>query len=358
MAGMARLAAASAAIAVACCAAHGQYVMVPDWTDRVMLFSAVDGSLVNPDFIPDNPGVWNFESPREAIQVGNEIWVTDQISDSIFRFTASLTPQYIGTISGAMDNLRGLTLINGTVYVCNAGTVGGAPGNAVILFDMEGTRLGHFAVNDCHDVQLFGGDLVITNQSGHRIDKFALDGTPLGVFHNSDGVTGIDLPLQMQVESDGTLMVGGSLAPAGIYHYDVNGVQVSYAPVGGVRGVFRLDNGKILFSRNNIGFAPGVFTYDPATGEVTPVYSHPTDSAYTNIQWMGRLTLGTGCGTADFDGDGDVGTDADIEAFFACLSGSCCATCWHLGADFDADGDSGTDADIEAFFRVLGGGTC
>jgi uncharacterized membrane protein len=64
------------------------------------------------------------------------------------------------------------------------------------------------------------------------------------------------------------------------------------------------------------------------------------------------------CATADFDGDGDSGTDADIEAFFACLAGSCCAGCWHLGADFNADGDSGTDADIEAFFRVLAGGAC
>jgi hypothetical protein len=64
------------------------------------------------------------------------------------------------------------------------------------------------------------------------------------------------------------------------------------------------------------------------------------------------------CGTADFDGDGDSATDADIEAFFACLAGTCCATCWHLGADFNGDGDSATDADIESFFRVLAGGAC
>ncbi len=64
------------------------------------------------------------------------------------------------------------------------------------------------------------------------------------------------------------------------------------------------------------------------------------------------------CGTADFDGDGDVGTDADIEAFFACLAGNCCATCFAGGADFNGDGDVGTDADIEAFFRVLAGGPC
>jgi hypothetical protein len=62
------------------------------------------------------------------------------------------------------------------------------------------------------------------------------------------------------------------------------------------------------------------------------------------------------CGTADFDGDGVGGTDADIEAFFACLAGHCCVMCG--SADFDGDGDVGTDADIESFFRVLAGGSC
>jgi hypothetical protein len=64
------------------------------------------------------------------------------------------------------------------------------------------------------------------------------------------------------------------------------------------------------------------------------------------------------CGTSDFNGDGDYGTDADIEAFFACLAGNCCAACFPGGSDFNGDGDSGTDADIEAFFRVLAGGSC
>jgi hypothetical protein len=65
-----------------------------------------------------------------------------------------------------------------------------------------------------------------------------------------------------------------------------------------------------------------------------------------------------GCGSSDYNGDGDYGTDADIEAFFACLGGDCCATCFAGGSDFNADGDYGTDADIEAFFRVLSGGAC
>lgn len=61
--------------------------------------------------------------------------------------------------------------------------------------------------------------------------------------------------------------------------------------------------------------------------------------------------------TADFNHDGDVGTDADIEAFFSCLAGRCCTTC-PVSADFDSDSDVGTDQDIEAFFRVLAGAAC
>ncbi|HYE63490.1 MAG TPA: hypothetical protein VD997_15985 [Phycisphaerales bacterium] len=64
------------------------------------------------------------------------------------------------------------------------------------------------------------------------------------------------------------------------------------------------------------------------------------------------------CGPQDFNGDGDSGTDQDIEAFFACLGGNCCPSCWEGGADFNGDGDIGTDQDIEAFFRVLGGSPC
>jgi glucose/arabinose dehydrogenase len=72
--------------------------------------------------------------------------------------------------------------------------------------------------------------------------------------------------------------------------------------------------------------------------------------------WRIRYAPSRPCCTPDFNGDGDVGTDADIEAFFACLAGSCCATCG--SADFNNDGDVGTDSDIESFFRVLAGGSC
>jgi hypothetical protein len=68
------------------------------------------------------------------------------------------------------------------------------------------------------------------------------------------------------------------------------------------------------------------------------------------------ITRTAGRCTPDFNQDGDPGTDADIEAFFACLGGDCCVSCGD--ADFNGDGDVGTDADIDSFFRVLAGGPC
>jgi hypothetical protein len=72
--------------------------------------------------------------------------------------------------------------------------------------------------------------------------------------------------------------------------------------------------------------------------------------------WLRVLAGGTPCWNSDFNGDGDFGTDQDIEAFFACLAGHCCPTCGE--ADFNTDGDIGTDQDIESFFRVLSGAPC
>jgi hypothetical protein len=85
-------------------------------------------------------------------------------------------------------------------------------------------------------------------------------------------------------------------------------------------------------------------------GRVLEVITEPT-------RILARVVPGGNpCWSADFNGDGDSGTDQDIAAFFACLAGDCCPLC--APADFNSDGDTGTDQDIEAFFRVLAGGSC
>jgi hypothetical protein len=92
-------------------------------------------------------------------------------------------------------------------------------------------------------------------------------------------------------------------------------------------------------------------TFDASRG-ATVLFGGDGAETYNGETWL----LAPTCGSADFNHDGLSGTDADIEAFFACLAGNCCPTCG--SADFNGDGDAATDADIEAFFRVLAGGTC
>jgi hypothetical protein len=76
-----------------------------------------------------------------------------------------------------------------------------------------------------------------------------------------------------------------------------------------------------------------------------------------NLIMSAQLCVPGRCCRADFNGDGDIGTDQDIMDFFDCLGGHCCATC-PPNADFNCDGDIGTDLDIQSFFSVLGGGPC
>jgi len=97
---------------------------------------------------------------------------------------------------------------------------------------------------------------------------------------------------------------------------------------------------------------------EPADAATYDVVVSNTCGERTSDPAVLTVTGAPPCGTADFNGDGDVGTDADIESFFACLAGNCCPACFAGGSDFNADGDAGTDADIESFFRVLGGGAC
>ncbi|MEL7237951.1 MAG: hypothetical protein AAGK78_03745, partial [Planctomycetota bacterium] len=76
------LGAACAAVSLPVATAQGQGLLIPDSSaDSIGLYNATTGALIDANFIVDanDDATYNFSTPKEAIQVGSEIWVSDQI---------------------------------------------------------------------------------------------------------------------------------------------------------------------------------------------------------------------------------------------------------------------------------------
>ncbi|MCY3003585.1 MAG: hypothetical protein NTV21_17455 [Planctomycetota bacterium] len=223
-----------------------QFVMMPDSSNnRLVAFNAVNGTVLNSNVFPLQGG-----QPISAVQVGNEIWVTEQLGDRISRWTPTGT--LIGNIGGqfpggGLDNLRGSAFIDGTFYVCNAGTNNGAPGNAIVKYDSSGNLLGSFPTTGFADspfgVLHFQGDLLVSGSANNKdIYRFTLSGTPLSVFHDS-----ATLNFTQQLGLSGCCEVYGcSNATGRIVRMDSGGnVLSSFTPTQ-PRGVFVLEDGNVL----------------------------------------------------------------------------------------------------------------
>ena len=323
----------------------GGFLMIPDSVkDRILLFDAQDGSLIDDNFIDgsEETGLGIFQTPINAVQINQEIWVSDQVADAIFRF--DLQGNYLSVVgdndgdgdTDGLDNIRGLEFVNGLVYVANAGDENDAPGDGeiVVVFDQTGNNLGFFDTGDPYDIRAYNGELLINDINsesigGEDIDRYSIDGvnsTLLGTLVESDGETGIDFPQQITIrESNGNILVGGFSRPGGIYEYDTEGNQVNFFDASAgfaniVRAAYELDNGEIIWSGGD-----GVVVTDPDTGENRDIYTvntldfrpsaryiepliipeegiHNVDGAiFLADQTLDKLYL-----TQDLSGDGDV----------------------------------------------------
>lgn len=270
------------------------YLMVPDSSSttgrRVMLLSAQDGSVVNPTYIDLNLQV--ASTPKHALQVENEIWVSDQVADSIFVY--DLLGAYKRTITGQLDNIRGMGYANGTVYVTNDGAGNGAIADSIAMYDTAGNRLGHFLTAPA--TSPFGifehnGELLITDSTEHTIRRYSYAGASLGVWHAG----AIRFPQQIHRRSNGNLIVAGFSPPAAVYEYDPAGNFVaSYAAGSGPRGAYELGDGQLLYT---VGTGPFKVPFSGGT---------PVQMIVSNAQYIDKLVIPTIRGRVvhgDYDGD-------------------------------------------------------
>ena len=243
--------------------ASAQWVMMPDSANnRLVLFDPFDGSVVNPNAFPLAAG-----TPVHALQVGNEIWVSEQLGDRISRW--SMTGTSLGAITGALDNVRGMALINNTVYLTNDGTGNGAPGPSLHRYDTSGGSLGFFTLSATsgpfHVLDYRNSILVSSDSANDDIHRYSYGGASMGTFHNS---TGLNFAEQMDYAENGDILVAGFSTNSVARLDPDSGAILSTFPASGARGVFQLGNGNIMWTNGS-----GAHIFDTATGGSTLVYS-------------------------------------------------------------------------------------
>ena len=335
---VAQLIVAAAGLAVGT-SAMGQtyFAVVESGSDKVVLLNTSDGSVANPlwiDLVPQGPS-----TPIEALVVGDEVWVSDQVADAIFIYTLEQNPQYVATIRGGMDNIRGMEHVNGKVYVTNAGSANGATANSIVRIDAATRAIDAvYASGDFFDLISYNGNLLCSNIGLDDIEIRDLTGGLVQTLVNSDGVTGIDFPQQMVVLPDGKIAVSAFSPPDGLYIYNADGSTHQYydTTAGGLRGVALLDNGSFIITNGS-----GVHTFDPATGGEALVLNGQG-------RFVTKVSIPVPC-AADFDGDGFVDF-FDFDAFVACFEGGACPP----GKSADFDGDGFVDFfDFDAFVQAF-----
>jgi hypothetical protein len=280
-------------------------------------------------------------------------------SESTFNFGSAGMLPFVGDWDGDGQSTAGIYDTSGMFYLRNSNSTG-APDEVLTL---NGPGLAQPIAGDWDGdgddtVGLFdpaAERFILWNSHTSGSDSLQ---------YNFGGIEGAAAPVAGDWDGDGVDTVGLYDPSTGTFH--LRNAHSSTA------GTFTL-----TFQGQTTGGVPvagdwdgdGLTTlgvYEPATGTWSlknSFTSGPPDIVFT-FSRGGLPVAGAnsptppGCDSVDFDCDGDLGTDADIEAFFACLAGSCPAATCGNDADFNNDGDLGTDADIEAFFRLLGGGGC
>lgn len=229
------------------------FLIMPDSTNnRLVTFDPFNGSLINSSLFALTPST----TPVHAMQVGNEIWISEQIGDKVSRWDS--LGNSLGAVSGGLDNIRGMGLLNNTVYVTNSGTNNGAPGNAVRMFDTSGNSLGSFLTPNAPSpfgiLEYQGGMLVSSSSANDDVHKYSLAGAALGTFHNS---ASLNFGEQMDYATNGDVLVAG-FSSNNIVRLDATtGALISSFAAAGARGVHQLGNGNIMWTSGT-----GVFVFD------------------------------------------------------------------------------------------------
>ena len=306
------------AVAGVCGTASAQDVLlIPDSTaDRVWMFSALDGSMIDNSFIVDPgsaSGVDVFDRPMEVLLASDgSLLITDQFANVVSHFNAD--GSFIGIFSlggiednNIMNNIRGGHVLTqgagaGDVLVTNSGAFNDlvvSQKNVKRLDPADGSEKQDFAFNRYggirgpFDVIEYNGEVLVADEGQDKIVRYTLDGKFNERFTSSFVVPQLDFPQQMAIASSGNLLVC-SFSNGVILEFDSDANLVGQYDPGTLelyRGIAELGNGNLLVTTTT-----GVFEVTRA-GVVVE-----TEAAGTGFRYITQFTAPAGLLVGD-EGD-------------------------------------------------------
>jgi len=248
------------------------YLSVTDTTHKkLMLFNQQDGALVDPNYLAMSPqGMGNPIAAQ--IVAANEFWVTDKSNDQILRYQLD-NKAFLGYIAdpNRIVSPMGLEFSGNTAWVANASS----SLHKVAVLSISGHSVtgtfnaGSTGVGIPFDVQLYNPAgttyLLVDDQTPKKADLFSLAGVYQRNFHTGD----FSQPQQMSVTSANTVLIASSTSPNGVYEFDNTGTMIhNWSRSTGVRGVYALGNGNIIFTDTN-----GVHIINRTDSTISDVYT-------------------------------------------------------------------------------------
>jgi hypothetical protein len=344
--------------------------------------AAVVNSLVSPDstnlfiisvnpatggltqFATKPPGRWlditlavdssTIGNLRHAMQIGSEVWITDQSSNAIYRYSAQAeTPRFLGSL-WSVTNPRGMGIVNGEVWV-TSGAIGA--GTGIARFDSSGNPVGSFSAEDPFGVlSLDSGSALTANIQQNRLDRFQSSGA-IGTFNGVwSGSSSLDFPMQIarwnEAGQDRIVVVGFSGIDPGLYVYNA----ATGAFVKRISTIMILPDVTVLNPR---GFAPMQNSELLWTGS-QGIFAMNTSTLASRVVYTGENFVCGYIGPVDFSKycAGDINNDslvddADFSLFAGAYNELVCPTLesgYPAGCPCDLNGDDVVDdADFSIF---------
>ncbi len=320
--------------------AGDEYLMIPDLSNhRVLLVDPFDGHIVDYNFIVNPPEETLLWWPKAAVQVDNEIWVSEQAFGAVLRYTADLRPRFLGYAAWNLERPTGMCAIDNKVLIAHSAR---SAASEVLCFTNAGPCGLAFRAEDPYDIIEFGNGLLVTDYAASRVLRYSLEGTG-GSDFVATGDANFTHPQQVALLQTGPqgqtrLWVAAIGGAAGYYEFDMQGNQTRYLPLGNASGMVLLGNGRLLVTG---GWGIEMFNLEDESHTLVEDY----EAEYIKPLNLCRV----GC-LADANRDGSV-DGADVEAFF--LRWQSGESCGDVNNDGSVDG-----SDVETFFSRWVSGGC